>query len=990
MKFHQTLRAISCVVLTAFTSLTLQPVSAALQIQRAKAASVPKSESTDEKYSRKLDEIKEQTERAKGKRKDGKPAKDEVKSIRIDKKDLEALEADIDASLDAQEQSLKARNLPQAILDRHTQAKADFKARQREFKSVLKNLEDADDKDDDTERDGSLDTIDSFFKKYQQSKTHTPTDPNKLPFRIADDKVRPPATDGKSFALGKALSKALSAAPTSEDLAQTEDVQITPAIQALADSLNKNPVKIYNWVHNNIEFLPTYGSIQGADMALQTKRGNAFDTASLLIGLLRASGVPARYVFGTIQVPADQAMNWVGGVTKPEAAQQLLGQGGIPNIGQVSGGVIKAIKLEHVWVDAFVDFIPSRGAVNKQGDTWVPMDASFKQYQYGQGIDINAAVPLDAQALANQIKSGATINETEGWVQNLNQANLLSALTNYQAQVKTYIDTTKPNATVGDVLGTKTIVQQNYSVLLGTLPYTTVATGGKVHVLPDQVRHKFQYNVYASALDRALDSPVLSFQQSLPKLTGKKITLSFTPASQADADLIASYLPKPHADGSPIQPSEFPTSLPGYLINLTAEFRVDGTVVASAGTFTMGQELVSSMGLFDPANGWSYGEDNKPTAGEYIATHVDLQGVSQTQIQGLKDKLVATKIKLETSQFAGLTKEDVTGDVLYGAILSWFAVNQVAAQISSRASNVVDYRKPSFGSFMATAQTYYWFGIPRNVKFPGVTMDVDWYTSMVVAKDNTRTVDYMRQSGMRLSAYEHLIPEKLYTDQNDPNRAQGISAVKALAIASAQGQKIFALNTTNQASHATLLAQINIDTQAKAEIQNALAAGKEVTTHASPITQNGWTGSGYIITDPATGAGAYKISGGANGGALLLLFIGALLIILGMFLIPLIAPIAAALLISAGLHAFLFGLIDYLLAGGGFDLGASFRFIALFGALLALTTATTLTAAILPIIGIIGIVYWLVTVVFALVETNTRFARTRQPQTVMAQTAVLI
>jgi hypothetical protein len=35
--------------------------------------------------------------------------------------------------------------------------------------------------------------------------------------------------------------------------------------------------------------------------------------------------------------------------------------------------------------------------------------------------------------------------------------------------------------------------------------------------------------------------------------------------------------------------------------------------------------------------------------------------------------------------------------------------------------------------------------------------------------------------------------------------------------------------------------------------------------HQSPITQSGWTGTGYIITDPVTGAGAYKISGGANG-----------------------------------------------------------------------------------------------------------------------------
>lgn len=46
--------------------------------------------------------------------------------------------------------------------------------------------------------------------------------------------------------------------------------------------------------------------------------------------------------------------------------------------------------------------------------------------------------------------------------------------------------------------------------------------------------------------------------------------------------------------------------------------------------------------------------------------------------------------------------------------------------------------------------------------------------------------------------------------------------------------------------------------------------------HESPISVSGWTGSGYIIDDPATGAGAYKISGGANGGSLWIPIIGTL------------------------------------------------------------------------------------------------------------------
>lgn len=43
---------------------------------------------------------------------------------------------------------------------------------------------------------------------------------------------------------------------------------------------------------------------------------------------------------------------------------------------------------------------------------------------------------------------------------------------------------------------------------------------------------------------------------------------------------------------------------------------------------------------------------------------------------------------------------------------------------------------------------------------------------------------------------------------------------------------------------------------------------KEVTVHQADINANGWTGMGYMILDPDSGAGAYKISGGANGGKL--------------------------------------------------------------------------------------------------------------------------
>lgn len=95
--------------------------------------------------------------------------------------------------------------------------------------------------------------------------------------------------------------------------------------------------------------------------------------------------------------------------------------------------------------------------------------------------------------------------------------------------------------------------------------------------------------------------------------------------------------------------------------------------------------------------------------------------------------------------------------------------------------------------------------------------------------------------------------------------AQGVSAVKALQIATSQGQRIYHITSQNQAQ---VLPQLRLDGLALNEINQALATGKEVITHTDRISVPGWTGEGYILFDPDTGSGAYKIAGGANGGFL--------------------------------------------------------------------------------------------------------------------------
>ena len=62
-----------------------------------------------------------------------------------------------------------------------------------------------------------------------------------------------------------------------------------------------------------------------------------------------------------------------------------------------------------------------------------------------------------------------------------------------------------------------------------------------------------------------------------------------------------------------------------------------------------------------------------------------------------------------------------------------------------------------------------------------------------------------------------------------------------------------------------MLPQLTIAPDVKAEIQEAVTTEKLAMVSQHPVTIGSWAGVGYIILDPETGSGAYKISGGASG-----------------------------------------------------------------------------------------------------------------------------
>jgi len=185
--------------------------------------------------------------------------------------------------------------------------------------------------------------------------------------------------------------------------------------------------------------------------------------------------------------------------------------------------------------------------------------------------------------------------------------------------------------------------------------------------------------------------------------------------------------------------------------------------------------------------------------------------------------------------------------------------------VSAKTMGVFTTRLPSAGRFFNALSVDYIFGMPVSASAAGLSMDVGLIRNLVKVPDGTKDkqIQFMMTSGVNSSVLEHSVPEQLFSTPDNP--AHGISAVKALAIANEQGMPIY---TIDQANIGTVMPQLQIDGDVKADIQNAVNAGKEVTVSKSNITFNGWTGCGYIIVDTVTGAGAYMISGGLSGGFL--------------------------------------------------------------------------------------------------------------------------
>ncbi len=623
------------------------------------------------------------------------------------------------------------------------------------------------------------------------------------------------------------------------------EIVFTQEIIDTAADLGHDPRRIYEFVRNGFDYEVYYGSLKGAHETLMQGCGNDCDLASLLVALLRVSGIPARYVYGSVDIPIDKAQTWVGGVEDPMRVADTLVSFGTPSGSILSGGGQPIyVRTDHFWVEAWVDYIPHRGAVkepNAPGDTWIPLDPGFKEYVfYDPNVNIFELVKFDLDGYLSSVKTGDAVDY-------------------YMDQIDSYVDQNLPGRYTHEFAKAKGIISQNLNILPGSLPHILRYWDNVAYLLQpitdppmDQFRHKVTVTIGSA-----------SYQISLPELSGKRLTVYYIPATPTDANIIESY-------GGLYE-------TPAGAVNLKPVIRLDGVEKARGSAIAFGDEQTLSFGLSSPN-----GEAGSLPPGAFPPG--SYPPVPATPQDGYFSKIVKSGEfhslvfpyasgngggMMEMSKrlngriddigdaflVDGYLDDELTGDFLTLRGKSWYQQVYLAKTLAAA------FMQRYFVSDIGGAVVSVLVDVDAaDVNLSGLLIDAPRNLSFILPRpdppdSDPNSKDFMLLVGYAASALEHYIWEQKYG-------LGGISTVKCLQLANEQSQTIYDIDSSNIGS---ILPLLPFSQDVKDDIQAVVNNGQEVKIHSDYIDQNDWYGCGYAVTDPVTGVGRFQISDGCGG-----------------------------------------------------------------------------------------------------------------------------
>jgi hypothetical protein len=328
---------------------------------------------------------------------------------------------------------------------------------------------------------------------------------------------------------------------------------ISPEVRDIARQLNYDPQLIYSWV-KEFEYQPYYGLMKGTEWAIHERAGNDFDQANVLVELLRASDIPAYFVYGTVEMPVERARLWLD-VRDINETIETFQKNGIP--AKLEGD---NLIFEHIWVEAYIPF--------EDGSRWMPLDPSF---------NIVEREPIEVEFLNASTQFNGSELITTYAVKKLNLSGIEEALN---------------ETAIEEMPAAKLELAKVYSYT--PLNFTIHGRLGTWGELP----RKYMHNIYVGLYEGG--NQIFEYNASVFDAALGGIYLDFVPTSESEG-LIREF------GGL--------NRTPPYLVEVTPRLWADGTVVGSGNPVPLGEVYNLRVGFNLPEQ--DYFEKNIVTGGSY-------------------------------------------------------------------------------------------------------------------------------------------------------------------------------------------------------------------------------------------------------------------------------------------------------------------------------------------------------------------------------------
>ena len=638
--------------------------------------------------------------------------------------------------------------------------------------------------------------------------------------------------------------------------AGNEADKITGAITELARGLRYDPLKIFQYVYNYIDYEAYFGSKKGAHLTLLEGSGNEFDQCALLVALLRAAGHNPTYGYGPCIFSYEDLVAWMGLSAVPYPYWTDLQFAAVYDIDDTSPANIARHRQRH----AVKEFLIPRGYFYVEslvlGDdncfsiphVWVEfaghkLSPAFKTYTDTFGIDLASAMGYSRADLLDNVVGGTTENGIEGtlWVKDLNYSALSNRLATYTKNLLDYLhlENAPPNTpnhalSVDAITGNRKIVPAVFASL-NNIPQIFVHSDAawlEVHdwetEIPDV--HMSTIELIAGRYDYTTHEWDPQYPRYLneviqtPALRGRKLSLTFS-----------GNIGQIRLDETPVgAPFTIPTPFATVDLRLKATHNHFRKKRQSNGTY-----IIIDQGKHDIKEVKRYRKDNAYAyAITYSFSNPDkLLRNRQEVLDGYRrDGLDATdwRVKTEILNVMGLTW-----------LYQTYQQDRVAAQVFT----VLPLYHHRFGRVAQEASYYIDVGLqyasPKSrIQFPPYEGLAFYF------------------SGFVGSAMEHGVIE-----QQQGEGKNAASTIKMIYRANEVGEKIYRATTSNWNSDVKN-ALLNYPAEITQEIDTAMASGAEALLPKDGDNHiNQWHGLGYALEE--SGVMTMGISGGIgslNGG----------------------------------------------------------------------------------------------------------------------------